>query len=132
MLCGGNLFMTVATYPAIVRNGKVELATPLLAPEGSEVYVVVPTTMTAHIAKRKVNGWLISEVGNMLMADHAVLLQTEQDWVWRLDVFITALSHEPWGPIGTVDVNTATGHVINPEQTKALLYQNGRNYQNPL
>ncbi len=118
--------MTVATYPAIVRNGKVELTTPLLAPEGSEVYIVVPTTMTARLARRKANGWLISEVGNMLMADHAVLRQTDHDWVWHLDVFITALSHEPWGPIGTVDVDTATGHVINPEQTKALIYHRTR------
>ena len=118
--------MTVATYPAIVRNGNVELNTPLSAPEGSEVYVVVPTAMTARLAKRKANGWLISEVGNMLMADHAVLRQTDHDWVWHLDVFITALSHEPWGPIGTVDVDTATGHVINPEQTKALIYHRTR------
>lgn len=132
MRCGGNLFMSVATYPAIVRNGKVELITPLSAPEGSEVYVVVPTTMTARVARRKANGWLISEVGNMLMADHAVLLQTGHEWVWRFEVFITALTHQPWGPIGTVDVDTATGHVINPEQTKDLLSQNGRSYQNPL
>ena len=118
--------MTVATYPAVVRNGKVELTVPLPAPEGSEVYVVVPTIITERIAKRKANGWLVREVGNLLMANHGTLVQTESDWVWRFAIFITSPSHEPEGPIGALDINASTGVLVDPEQTKALLYRQGR------
>jgi hypothetical protein len=123
--------MAVITYPAIVRNGKVEPVTPLDLPDGSEVYVVVPATITERVTRRKANGWLVSDVGNLAMADKGTLVQTEQGWVWHFEVYITSVNHAPWGPIGTVDALTSTGVIVEPEQTKAVLYQNGRSYQRP-
>jgi hypothetical protein len=47
-------------------------------------------------------------------------------WVWRFDVFVTSLAHEPFGPIGTIDVDEMSGAIVDGEQTKAKLYARGR------
>jgi hypothetical protein len=128
--------MSLTTYRGIVRNGKIELTPGIEFPEGSEVYVVVPTGITERIAKRKANGWLIGHVGNMLMADHGVLVQlgspSDSEWAWRFEVFVTSLSHEPSGPIGTVDVDANSGAIMDGEQAKMILYERGRASQRPL
>jgi hypothetical protein len=119
--------MAVVTYRGVVRNGKVEPLSGVELPEGSEVYVVVPVGVSAQDAKRKANGWLVGHVGNMLMADRGALVQTESvdgpEWVWRFEVYVTSLAHEPFGPIGNVDVDAASGAIINSEQTKLQLYK---------
>jgi len=115
--------MSVTTYAGTVRNGKVESSIPLDLVEGSEVYIVVPTTMTKRVAKRKANGWLIGYVGNLLMADQGVLVQTGKEWMWRFAVYSTSLTHQPMGPIGFIEINTATGSIVNAEQTKLSLYR---------
>ena len=74
-------------------------------PDGTEVYVFVPSSVTARVAKRIANRWLISEVGNLLMADNGSLVATEQGWVWQFEVYITSIAHKAWGPIGTLDVS---------------------------
>jgi hypothetical protein len=117
--------MSITTYPAIVRNGRVELMSPLEAPEGSEVYVVVANTVTRQFAQRKANSWLVSNVGNMLMADGGALIQSVSGWVWRFDVLITSASHQPWGPIGTLEIDADTGNVLDAEKTTELLTQRG-------
>lgn len=124
--------MSITTYPAVIRNGKVEAETTIELPEGSKVYVVVPSKMTAPIAKRKANGWLISEVGNLLLANDGMLVEANDSWVWRFAVYITAPTHEPWGPIGTVDISADSGAIVAPEQTKMQLYAHGRTYQRPV
>lgn len=45
--------MSSTTYRGIVRNSKIEPTPAVELPEGSEVYVVVPAAITAHVAKRK-------------------------------------------------------------------------------
>jgi hypothetical protein len=112
-----------------VRNGKIEPTSAVELPEGSEVYVVVTTDVTERNAKRKANSWLVGYVGNMLMADGGSLVQMgspdSPQWVWRFDVFVTSLTHEPSGPIGTVDVDASSGTIVNGDQTKAILYFTG-------
>ncbi len=123
---------SIATYVGIVHNGKIELSTPVNLPEGSEVYLVAPEVVTEGMARRKANGWLIGYVGNMLMADHGMLAQVGQDWVWRFQVFITSLAHEPWGPIGYVEIDATKCVVINDLYTKKTLMDNGRNFKRPV
>jgi hypothetical protein len=86
--------------------------------------------ITGRVAKRKANGWLVGYVGNMLMADHGALIHIGNpdgpEWVWRFEVFVTSLTHEPSGPIGTVDVDASSGMIVDEGQTKALLYERGR------
>ncbi len=124
--------MTLTTFRGVVRNGKVEPASPFELPDGSEVYVVVPAEVTSQTARRKVNAWLVNSVGNLLMANDGELAQVDARWVWRFGVYITAPSHAPWGPIGTVDVDAASGEILHPEHTKTALYERGRTYPRPL
>jgi hypothetical protein len=95
--------------------------------------VVVSMSVTAQVAKRKANGWLIGYVGNMLMVDHGALVHVgileKSEWIWRFEVFITSLAHEPMGPIGTLDVNATDGTIVDDEHTKAMLCEHGRTYQ---
>jgi len=124
--------MAVATYPGVVHNGKIELSTPVDLPEGSEVYIVVPTALNERAARRKATGWLIGYVGNMLMADHGALVQIGIEWAWRFQVFITSLAHDPWGPIGYVEISATTGAVVNDLQTKKALMDNGQKFKRPI
>ena len=87
--------------------------------------------VSARVAKRRANSWLVSYVGNLLMADEGMLVQVGQEWVWRLSVSMTSLIHEPWGPIGSVDIDATSGVIVNAEETRALLYERGRTYQRP-
>jgi len=104
--------MTIATYLGIVREGQIHLVEPASLLEGSQVYVVVPHLVDVGAARRKANRWLIENVGNMVMADQASLVRAGERALWRFDAFVTAHSHAPWGPIGQVDVDAATGEVL--------------------
>ena len=112
--------MAVTTYPGIIRSGKVVATTEMELPDGTEVYVVVPSSVTARVAKRIANRWLIGEVGNLLMADNGSLVATEQGWVWQFEVYITSVAHKAWGPIGTLNVSAVSSEVIDTEKTKSI------------
>ncbi len=94
--------------------------------------MVVPAGMTMQAAKRKANAWLVSSVGNLLLADKGDLVQIGGEWVWRFEVYITSPAHEPWGPIGVMHISAGSGDVIDPEQTKASLYARGQTYPRSL
>lgn len=117
--------MTTMTYLGKLHKGKVELDSLLDLPEGSEVYVVVKPNLDLRQARRKANGWLVDNVGNMVMADDGALLQMNGLWVWRFHAYITALSHEPYGPIGQVDVDATTGSILVSEHTVQKMLQRG-------
>lgn len=123
------LHMSITTYSAVVRNGRVEFTSPVEIPEGSEVYVVVANTVTRKFAQRKANSWLVSYVGNMLLADGGALIQSDSGWVWRFDVLITSASHKPWGPIGSLEIDAKTGDILDAEQTAESLTQHGVAYR---
>ena len=104
--------MTVMTYPARLHQGQFELDAPIDLPEGSEVYVVVRPRLDLRQAQKKANGWLVDNIGNMVMAGDGMLLQQGDDWLWRFSAYVTALTHEPYGPIGQIDVNANTGAIL--------------------
>lgn len=117
--------MTVMTYPGRLREGRIELDAPINLPEGSEVYVVVKPQLDLRQAQKKANGWLVDNIGNMVMADDGMLIQRGDVWLWRFSAYITALSHEPCGPIGQVDVDANTGAVVTDERTRQKIVQRG-------
>ena len=123
--------MTVVTYPAIIRDGKAEPIAPLELPEGSNVYIVVQPTLDQRTARKKATGWLVDHVGNLLMADDGVLVQQDQRWLWRFNAYLTSLTHEPCGPIGQVEVDADTGHVLNDPTTIASMYERGQHFIHP-
>ena len=113
--------MTVVTYPAIIRNGKAEPIAPLELPEGRNVYIVLQPTLDQRTARKKATGWLVDHVGNLLMADDGVLVQQDERWVWRFNAYMMSLTHEPRGPIGQVEVDADTGHILNDPNTITLM-----------
>lgn len=105
--------MNTKTFSGTVKAGKIEIDPPTTLPEGAHVSIVVPTILEEQTARLKANGWLIDYVGNMLMAKNGRLLQQGPTPTWQFEVFITALSHQPIGPIGHVQVNAHTGQIMN-------------------
>ena len=82
-----------------------------------------------YTARRKANRWLVERVGNMVMADHPILTQSEGQPVWRFDAFVTSLSHAPRGPIGYVDVDATTGDVLADDRAVEEMRQHGASPQ---
>ena len=121
--------MTILTYTGKLHKGKIELAAQVNLPEGSEVYVVVAPGIEQCIAKRKANGWLVDQIGNMVMADDGVLVQRGNTWAWRFYAYLTSLAHEPYGLVGYVDANT--GAVLSDQQTVEAMYERGARYLRP-
>lgn len=110
--------MSLATYTGTIRDGRIELASLVNLPEGSEVYVVIPSTINEPTAKRSANRWLVGHVGNLLMASNGMLMQTARNWHWRFEVFMTSVNSDPQGPIGTVDIDAETGSILEEKMTK--------------
>lgn len=106
----------VTTYIGVVRAGNIELAPPLTLPEGSQVYVSLAPLLNEQAARRKANVWLMENVGNVV-AKNAQLAQVNDQIIWRFEAFITLPHHAPLGPIGQVEVEARTGHVLNTPQT---------------
>lgn len=113
--------MSVSTYTGTLRDGKVEISEPVDLPDGCQVYVIVPSVLDERSARRKANGWLISDVGNMLMAQNGTLHREEDRLVWRFDVMVTSAAREPQGPIGQLRLDAADGHVFDQEASRQRL-----------
>lgn len=105
--------MKATTFSGTVRAGKIELDPTVTLPEGCQVSIVVPTILDEQVARRTANGWLIDHVGNMVMAQDGRFVQDEPQSIWQFKAFITALSHEPLGPIGYILVNAHNGQILN-------------------
>ncbi len=105
--------MNITTFVGTVRAGKIELKSTVLLPEGCQVSVVVPAILDEQTARRKANGWLIDNVGNMVMVKDGRFIQDSPQPLWQFKAFITSLSDEPLGPIGTIDVHAHSGQVLN-------------------
>jgi len=124
--------MSVATYRGVIRRGKVETMGNIELPDGAEVYIVASASVAVSTAKRNANRWLVSEVGNLLMADHGALIRSSIGWAWQFEVFSTAAGRKPLGPLGVVKIDAASGEILNREQTKSNLYEPARSYQPPV
>lgn len=64
--------------------------------------------MIAKIARRKVNAFLATHVGNLLLANEPVLTLGEQI-VWRVSVDLTAPPKGRLSRVGEVDVDVESG-----------------------
>jgi hypothetical protein len=80
-------------------------------------------------ARRRANRWLVERVGNMVMADHLTLTQSEGQPVWRCEAFVTSLSHEPRGPIGYVNVDATNGDILADDAVVEEIRQRGASLQ---
>lgn len=79
-----------------------------------DIHLSVEVNVTAAIARRKVNAFLATNVGNLLLADEPVLTLGERI-VWRVPVDLTAPPDGRLGRVGEVDVDVESGELLLDE-----------------
>ena len=104
------------TYIGTVRDGKIELDEPLTLPEGSQVRVTPLVILDERAARRRADRWLEDNVGNVVAAKNSSLMQFDNRDIWRFEAFITGPHIEPMGPIGQVEVDALTGHILTTSE----------------
>jgi hypothetical protein len=82
-----------------------------------------------HTARHKANRWLVQRVGNMVMADRPLLVQSEGRPAWRFEALVTSLSQAPRGPVGHLDVDATTGDVLADDRTAEEMKRRGASLQ---
>lgn len=82
--------------------------------------------INARAAKRKATIWLVSEVGNMLMAGNPVLVIGENA-VWRMPVLLSSSLTGFVGQVGTVDVDSQSGLLLVNDALAEQILQNVAN-----
>ena len=100
------------TYEGTVRHGQIRLSADAAFPEGARVHVTILPGVDEQSARRKANRWQAENVGDMVMADQGRMDQAGERRVRRFSAFVTALSREPFGSIGYVDIEVDTGVVL--------------------
>jgi len=76
-----------------------------------DVHLSVEVNVTAAIARRKVNAFLATHVGNLLLAGDPVLTLSERI-AWRVPVDLTAPPAGRLGRVGEVDVDVESGELL--------------------
>jgi hypothetical protein len=120
-------FVATKTVP---NNRRVEVELPDVEPGTPVTVLIVPANVTipvvdAAAARRKANGWLTDRVGHLVMGkDPRMLSDGKRTW-WRVAAYVTNVHREPFGPIGFVDVDAASGKVLSDDNTAQELQQYG-------
>lgn len=76
-----------------------------------DIHLSADINVGAATAKRRVNAFLATHVGNLLLADEPVLVLAERI-VWRVPVDLTAPSMGRLGRVGEVDVDVESGELL--------------------
>jgi len=79
-----------------------------------DVHLSAEVNVTAAVARRKVNAFLATNVGNLLLADEPVLTLGERI-VWRVPVDLTTPKSGRLGRVGDVDVDVENGELLLDE-----------------
>ena len=76
-----------------------------------DIHLSADVNVGAATAKRRVNAFLATHVGNLLLADEPVLVLADRI-VWRVPVDLTAPSMGRLGRVGEVDVDAQSGELL--------------------
>jgi hypothetical protein len=101
--------------PGLTESGRLDITIAIRA----------TIEVDAATARRKVTGWLVSEVGNLLMGDDPALVIAERV-SWRVPVLLTSPERGVIGQVGTVDVDAQTGDVLSSAELIQELIERGR------
>ena len=94
--------MTVATDSLVLpRSGQIRM----------DIRVSADINVGAAVARRRVNAFLATHVGNLLLADEPVMVLTDRI-VWRVPVDFTAPSKGRIGRVGEIDVDIESGELL--------------------
>lgn len=95
-----------------------------------QVSVAAIVNIGAKEARRKVTAWLVSEVGNMLVAGPPQLVISQQT-VWRVPAILTATSVGPVGEVGAVEVDADNGELLTSDQLVTEILHNVEHLTRP-
>ena len=76
-----------------------------------EISVYAKINISPQAARRQVTGWVVSEVGNMLMGGKPRLVLS-QSTIWRVPIIIGSTEQGFLGEITTIDVDAVTGQLL--------------------
>ena len=76
-----------------------------------EISVYAKINISPQAARRQVTGWVVSEVGNMLMGGKPRLV-VSQPTVWRVPIILSSSDEGVLGEVATIDVDAATGKLL--------------------
>ncbi len=76
------------------------------------VHVSITLNITPFVARQKVGGLVLSEVGTGIGADEPTLVLSNKRVVWRVPVFLALPGLGRLGQVGEVDVDAQTGEVL--------------------
>jgi hypothetical protein len=79
-----------------------------------DIHLSAEVNVTAAMARRKVNAFLATHVGNLLLADDPVLTLAKHI-VWRVPVDLTVPPQGRLGRVGEVDVDVESGELLLDE-----------------
>jgi hypothetical protein len=113
-LSGGIVFSSTTMTRRKMENQSGMLTLPRTGQLQIEVHLSAEVNVTAAIARRKVNAFLATNVGNLLLADEPVLTLGERI-VWRVPVDLTAPPAGRLGRVGEVDVDVENGELLLDE-----------------
>jgi hypothetical protein len=95
---------------------EITLRGPVVTGQQLDITVTVRARIEvdAETARRKVTGWLVSEVGNLLVGDTPALVIADRA-VWRVPVLLTSPTRGGIGIVGSVDVDAQSGEILADE-----------------
>lgn len=95
-----------------------------------QISVEAVVDVDANSARKQATAWLVSEVGNMLMAGNPKLV-ISQNTVWRLPVLLTSSSEGIIGEVGFVDVDGSSGEPLVSHALKTQILDNVKRLISP-
>ena len=81
--------------------------------------------LSAEVARRRANVWLLDHIGNLLRAESPELVLGDR-LVWRVDVMLTSPSRGRVGVIGRLELDALTGDVLADESLAEELLPRAR------
>ena len=76
-----------------------------------DIRVSADINVGAAMARRRVNAFLATHVGNLLLADEPVMVLTDRI-IWRVPVDVTTPTMGRMGRVGEIDVDIESGEIL--------------------
>lgn len=89
--------------------------------EPTETAQLIQISVDAQSARRRVTGWVMSEVANMLLGGQPELHIQQGKAIWRVPVQLTS-ARGSVGQVGTVDVDALSGALLLPANIAEQLH----------
>ena len=118
----------IETITARYEQGVLVLLQDVNLQERQTVHLqIIPPRicMTAAMARRKVNRFVLDEISYLMGGGQPALIETER-LVWRVPVVLTYPTHGAVGQAGFIDVNAESGDLLLSLETVEEIKRNAR------